>query len=92
MTEIKVWPKLAKIHTRDTLTRVDIDAFGICIDGMNGVMNKGCLMKHIDGSRGYITMLNALLSTWVIHHLDSDEETGNFKSIDELLEAGWVAV
>ena len=86
MTNTREWSKLTKILSRDILARVDIDAFNIRVDGTE----KGCSMKHLCGALGYITMMNALLSAWVIHDRADDKEIGRYVSIDELLEDGWV--
>ena len=80
------WSKETKELTRQILDDVDIVAFGTSMNGKN----KGCNMKHVDRKSGYISLNNALDYNWIIQDLETEETLGEYSSIDELLNNGWV--
>ena len=89
MTESPKWPKLTTLRTKEILTQVDVEAFGIGIDNVDDFNTKGCVLRNISGKLGYITMLDALLEVWIIYTIESDEEIKTYDSLDSLLEDGW---
>ena len=83
--KISEWGEDQKELTKDTLERIDIVAFSFDLSGKN----KGCTLDHLDGRYGYITLKDALAENWRIYDYETDELTGSYKTINELIEDGW---
>jgi uncharacterized phage-like protein YoqJ len=79
------WSEDQKQTTREVLSRVDIVAFTFDLSGRN----KGCTLDHLDGRYGYITLNDALTSTYRIYDYKTDELQGTYDSIDAVIENGW---
>ena len=52
--------------------------------------NKGCVMQHIDDQFGYITPADAAQGKYHIYDLKNDTLLGEFSSIEECIDNGWV--
>ncbi len=79
------WPPRRINMTRDVLERVDTAAF--CLGDER--TSKGCVMQHLDGRFGYITINGAINYNFAIYNLDSDVVMDQYKNIDELIADGW---
>ena len=71
--------------TREILERVDIVAFSFSLSGRN----KGCTLNNLDGRYGYITIEDALSDNWRVFDYWTDQPTGTYASIDEVIAHGW---
>ena len=81
----KEWSKEQNNLTMDVLDRIDIVAFSFQMGGVN----KGCMMNHLDGKTGYITLNDAISYNWRIFDYHTDELLESFDSIEEIIAGGW---
>ena len=76
-----MWSDSLKSLTKDVLNDLPIPDF----------MKGYCILKSIDRKYGKITLDDAIGYIYNIRKIDSDELIVSFKSLDDLIEAGWVA-
>ena len=72
--------------TRDVLIELDIVAFTYQAGDRP---NKGCMMIHLDGRYGYITLADASSRVFRIFDYETDELLGRFSSVRDLINGGW---
>jgi hypothetical protein len=81
------WSLESKRATRDVLERLDPVAFL----GFAAAGNKGCMLKHLDGSHGYVSFDDAQNGRWHVRNAESDEVVLQAGSPAEVTAAGWRA-
>jgi len=85
MEQRSSWSKDQIDLTREILKRVDIVAFSFSLSKRN----KGCTLNNLDGRYGYITIEDALSDNWRVFDYWTDQPTGTYASIDDVIEHGW---
>ena len=51
--------------------------------------NKGCMLNHLDGHTGYLTLNDALADTYSVFDCETDELLGKYPDVDTLVDSGW---
>jgi len=73
------WPDSHKQKTIEVLEYLPLSFFA---------HELSCLLKHIDGRVGKISLENAFSCRWLIQLLDSPDKI-EFQSLQEMIESGW---
>ncbi|MGD1823535.1 MAG: hypothetical protein ACPKM0_12345 [Pleomorphochaeta sp.] len=81
----KEWSKDQKLKTKRIIDELDVIAFCFDLSGKN----KGCNLDHIDGSYGYIKLMDAANYKYPIYDYETDELLATYESLDDLVNNGW---
>lgn len=71
--------------TRRALEQIDIDAFSLDFSRCT----KGCTLRNRDGRLAYITLEDALSSTWRVFNYSNDLLIRLYASVEEVIDDGW---
>jgi len=79
------WSKEQQERTREVLECVDIVAFSFSWTGKK----KGCLLNHLSGRNGYITLNDALSGDWRVFDDETYVLLEIYDSVGGVIKGGW---
>lgn len=79
------WRKDQNELTKKVIENVDVIPFCVTF----GRVNKGCLLNHLQGREGYITLEDALAGRYRVFEYETDQLLGCYDSVDALIQDGW---
>jgi hypothetical protein len=78
----RIWPVELRKRTREVLTDLPMESF---------IMNSECYLKNVDGRYGAIQLADLLRNDYrVCVKKKRNRSMARFKSIDDLIDGGWV--
>lgn len=80
------WQPFQQELTRKVLYEMDIAAFTF---QLGDLPNKGCMMEHLDGRYGYITLADASSNQYPIYDYQTDALLEDCATLDQVIQAGW---
>jgi hypothetical protein len=79
------WRPDQRSLTRRIIENLDVPAFSFQMGGPN----KGCMLNHLNGRTGYLSLADAMADTYRVFDYETDELLGTYNDVDDLINKGW---